>query len=301
MPVPLDVITRKKLILVRQLYQRAVLQAEARHSYVDRIMALIGFDLTIESILKTVVSALNTAVVPKSEYQAIVQQADSELVNAGLLAVQDKAKIQHVRTLRNDAQHKAKYPNDTDVSDCRTYTRDFLTQIILNVWGENFESISLTDVINDPKVKGYLTEAEAELAKGDYRLAVVKAIAGMTWTISHVKNSIVGKIPWNIRAFVVSGSSDRGEKSTEVFETFEHMRDMLMFSTIGVHFPSYLHYKRLTRSIALLAFAQAGNYTVRFKEHEPDVKEAEYIIEFAVNAIIQIESLVGDINKPFGI
>ena len=44
MPITLDVITRKKLILVRQIYQRAVLQAEAQHSYVDRILSLIGFD-----------------------------------------------------------------------------------------------------------------------------------------------------------------------------------------------------------------------------------------------------------------
>lgn len=79
------------------------------------------------------VSSLNTSVVPKTDFQAIVQQADSELASAGLAPIPDKGKIQHVRTIRNDAQHKAKYPNETDVSDCRTYTRDFLQQIVLNV------------------------------------------------------------------------------------------------------------------------------------------------------------------------
>lgn len=48
MPITLDVITRKKLILVRQIYQRALLQAEAQHSYVDRILSLIGFDYRLK-------------------------------------------------------------------------------------------------------------------------------------------------------------------------------------------------------------------------------------------------------------
>lgn len=99
MKITLDEITRKKLILVRQLIQRAILQAEAKHSYVDRIMALICFDLTNETILKAVVSAINSTVTPKSDFQAIIQQADNELVTAGLPPVPDKARIQHVRTL----------------------------------------------------------------------------------------------------------------------------------------------------------------------------------------------------------
>jgi hypothetical protein len=59
MPASLDVITRKKLILVRQLYQRAVIQGEAQHSYVDRIIAVIGFDLSNETLLKAIVSCLD--------------------------------------------------------------------------------------------------------------------------------------------------------------------------------------------------------------------------------------------------
>src|SRR5688572_29635711 len=100
MSISLDVITRKKLILVRQLYQRAVLQAEAQHSYVDRIMAVIGLDLSNETVLKAVVSAIAPAQSPKNEFQAIVKQANDELLRAGLPAVPDQPKIQHLRSIR---------------------------------------------------------------------------------------------------------------------------------------------------------------------------------------------------------
>src|SRR6185436_10046679 len=104
MPVPLDDITRKKLILVQQLYQRAILQAESMHSYVDRIMAVIGMDLANESVLKAVVGALYTKSGAANDFQPVLQQADDLLTKAGLPEVPDKARIQHVHNLRNDAQ-----------------------------------------------------------------------------------------------------------------------------------------------------------------------------------------------------
>jgi len=301
MPIPLDVITRKKLILVRQLYQRALLQSEAQHSYVDRIMALIGFDLSNETVLKAVVGTLEPAKAVDKDFQAVIQQADAALTKASLPQVPDKAKIQHVHSLRNDAQHKAKYPNDTDVSDCRTYTRDFLKQIILDVWNENFRSLSLVDVVQNKVVKSYLTEAETELVNGNYKEAVVKCIAAMDWTFSRVKNSIVGRIPYNTNAFVVAETFGGPKESTEVFKSFMYMRDLIMRLVIGLDFPGYVKYKHITQFTAVISFSEAGNYVTRFKGYDPDVKETEYVFEFATNAVIQIESLVGTIDKPFEI
>lgn len=299
MPVTLDVITRKKLILVRQIYQRALLQAEAQHSYVDRILSLIGFDLSTETLLKAVVGALDPRQTPSSDFQGVLQQAERLLVAANLPVPPHKAQIQHVRALRNDAQHKAKYPNDTDLNDCRTYTRDFLKQTILDVWGEKFESISLVDVIQDVRVKTFLTDAETELAKGQYRNAVVKAIAAFDWTLIKVKDSIVGKISPFAKAIPVVDSFGRTHESTEVFDAFQHMRDVVMRSVIGMSFPGYLRFRQITRSVALLSFAESGNYQSVFKGHKPDLAETEYVVEFATTSIIQIENLVGEIEKPF--
>lgn len=300
MPVTLDVITRKKLILVRQIYQRAVIQAEAKHSYVDRILALVSFDLANETVLKAVVDTLDPSKTGDNRFQAIIQQADTILANNGLPPVPDKAKIQYVHGLRNDAQHKAKYPNDIDVSDCRTYTRDFLEQLVASVWAVSFESLSLTDIVNDQKVKGYLVEAESELAKGDYREAIIKSIAALNWTFDKVKDSIVGRIPYYTKAFVITETFGEAYPSTEVFEAFQHMQELLMRSLIGLNLPDYLQYKRLSSSVIRdVSFYEDGHYSVMLGEHDADVKEAEYIVAFAINTVIQIESLVGDINKPF--
>jgi hypothetical protein len=300
MPIALDLITHRKLILVRQLYQRALLQAEARHSYVDRILALIVFDLTNETVLKAVVAALDASKPPATDFQPIIQQADNLLAAATLPPVPDKAKIQQVHALRNDAQHKARYPNDTDVSDCRTYTRDFLEQLILNVWGQKFESISLTDVVQNGKVKGYLVEAKEGLAKSDYVHAVIEAEAGLSWTLDKINNAIVGRVPWDVGALVVSNRSNRTTNSREILRAFGEMRDILVRSVIGLDFPTYLRYRQMVDSVVRgIEFMKDGNYNVSLAGNTPGGNDAEFVVGFAINAVIQVGSLVGDIEKPF--
>ena len=299
MTISLDIITRKKLILVKQLYQRALIQAELVHSFADRILALICFDLTNETILKAVVSSLNSYKVPANDFQGILQQDDNELASAKLPLVPSKVQILHIRTLRNDAQHKAKYPNEVDVSDCRTYTRDFLRQIILDVWEEDFDSISLIDEVQNTKVKQFLVEAESTLKAGDYVESVIKTIVSFDWTLSKIRESLVGRLPWRINSFIVSDSFDRTEKSKDVYDSFKRMQDLLMKTIIGLHFAGHLKFTKLTRSVGFISFAADGSYVTLLKGHKPTQEEAEFILDFATNAIIQIESLVGDIDNPF--
>jgi hypothetical protein len=192
MPLSLDHITQKKLVFVTQLYQRALLQAQSQHSYVDRVIAVIEFDLTIETVLKIVVLAFDASKTPAGDFQGIVSQADGLLIKAGFAGIPDKAKIQQVRTIRNDAQHKARYPNESDVSDIRTYTRDFLTQLLVDVWGIRLEELSLVSAIANAPVKGHLMDAQADLSKAQYTDSVIKTILGFERATGKVRAAIAG-------------------------------------------------------------------------------------------------------------
>jgi len=110
------------------------------------------------------------------------------------------------------------------------------------------------------------------------REAVIKTIAAYTWTTLLIKTSMVGKVPYSIRAIVVSESFNKTTRSREVFNVFEHMRDILMHSIIGVSFPGYLKCKQITEKVGHVGFMMDG--VIR-------------------NTIIQIENLVGDMEKPF--
>jgi hypothetical protein len=295
MSVPLDVITRRKLILVRQIYQRAMVQSENLHSDFDRIMSLIAFDLASETVLKAVVGALEPSKTADKDFQAIIQQADALLLKNGLPDVPDKAKIQHVHGLRNDAQHKAKYPNNSDVSDARTYTRDFLQQLVLNVWDKDFSSLSLVELIRNPDAKTFLTEAEVKLQEGKPTQASLQAIAGFEPALNKAIAALVGLTPF------FSGATERSDRVdlSGVYQEFESIRKTIAMPIIGLDIPTYLKYKSLTSYMGVAHFG-GGLIDTFISGPEPSAEDAEFIVGYAVNSVIQIESLVGDVEKPFG-
>jgi hypothetical protein len=263
-------------------------------------MSIISLDLCNETILKAVIGSLTTET-PKNEFQKIIQQADHLLATASLPAVPDRAKIQQVHTLRNDAQHKARYPNETDVNDCRTYTRDFLRQITSDVWGKQFDSISLVDAVRNDKVKGYLEEAERELSPGQYVNAVIKSLAAFSWTFSEMKTSIAGHLPRDIRGLVVTYGFGEQRESQEVFQVFDHMRHTLMRSVIGIGYAGYRKFVGIREHFGSVSFMADGHYESTLKGYVPTVEEAEFVVNFVTDGILQIETLVGDIENPFEI
>jgi hypothetical protein len=298
MLISLDVVTRKKLILVKQIYQRALIQSQAKNSYVDRIFAVVGFDLANETVLKAVVSSLNPSKNLANDFQGVLSQAETELT-AKSVTIPDKVKIQHVRTLRNDAQHKAKYPNESDVNDCRTYTRDFLTQTFFDVWGESFESISLVDIIQDATAKNLLAEAEQSFIKGDYRETVVKSMVAFKTMIGGFADSITEHISSWVKGIVITESFKEAKSSEDMLRAFMRTRELVAFQTIGISSQEYLKYKRFTRFIRI-SIAQAGNYTVNFSsQNAPTKEEAEYVFNFVTKAIVLVESLDEDVTKAY--
>ena len=297
MPIPVDPITRKKLILVKQLYQQAVVQSTSQHSVVSRIMSVIVFDLTIETVLKAVVGSLDTSKVPAGKFQGLIQQSDILLAKADCSPVPDKANIQHVHSIRNDAQHKARYPNESDVSDCRTYTRDFLQKIITDVWGLAFDKISLTDIIRHDKVREFLIDAEAALSQGDYPQAVQHAAYGLTWALNCVKTAVLGSTPVEARGIIaIDRDGKRIGRWGEIglYDAFRRTQEILLHVALGMNYAHYVRYKRIAGDVF---FTKTLVYTQGRKE-SIDANDAEFVVAYCIDTVVQIESRVGSLDAP---
>ncbi len=300
MPVSLDIIIHKNLILIKQIYQRAVVQSASLHSDVDRILSLISFDLANETLLKNAITAVDSRAEIVSNLKTLIKTANDVFSKSipSIPPVPDAQKLRRVRDIRNGAMHDAKYPTTADINDCRTYTRDFLQQLVSNVWDKDFNSIRLTDAIQHAEVKEFLVKADKHLNAGAYADAVIQAKAGLELAFGRVKSSIVGNMPREVDSLVVAEGKDI-QPSREMFNTFKTMRDAVVQSAIGLEYASYKHYQCLTEHI-FIAYYGAGKIEAAISGQEPQAEDAEYVVDYAVNAIIQVESLVGDIDKPFG-
>ena len=192
MAITPDQITNKKLILIKQMYRRAVILSSREHSMVDRIMALIAFDLTIETVLKTVIISLDASKTSNDSFPGLISKTNKLLTSKNMMTIPDERHIQHVHSLRNDAQHKARYPSKTDLDDCRVYVRDVLKIFINNVYGTDFEAITQTELVSNNEIRQHLVDAEEYFKNGDFQKSSELANVGLQKAIDRAGKPYVG-------------------------------------------------------------------------------------------------------------
>lgn len=224
MALVLDPITRKKLVLAKQLYQRALVQSAASHSSASRLLTVVIFDLSAETALKAAIRAVNPAKTPPDNFDAVIQQANDAFSKAGVGAVPDEMNIRNVHGIRNRAQHEATYPNEADVNDCRTYTRDFLRNLCSSVWQVDFDTLTLTELVTHKETHRHLADAEPALDRREYKEAAKLANAGLHWALLLVRGAIVGRSLSFARSFVMDDSLRAyrsGSSGRDAFTAFE--------------------------------------------------------------------------------
>ncbi len=299
MALPTDTITQRKLVLTKRLFHHAVVQSNSVHSPVSRIISIIGFDLSSETMLKTVVAGLETTKPPADAFQPLIDQADRLLQANSLGTLPDRTNLQYVHSIRNDAQHKAKYPNETDVGDCRAFTKGFLQSVVQQVWGIDFDCLSMADLVRNTSAKQYLLQAEAEYARGDYQKALDNAAAGLTLVLNRVQRGIVGD-PHDpfVKAFVMADQFGRDMKpSTKIYDAFAKIQRTTLFLALGMSLPDYMRFADLAGTTV---FTIDGNFHRAGGKLQVGEKDAEIALAYTSSTVVEIEERVGDVERPFG-
>ena len=294
MAISINLATNRKLLLVKQLFQQAVTISKVRHSEVSRITAIVIFDLSVETMLKTIVPAI----APRKEenlaerFQPLVEQCDAAMTKADLGQLPDKDQIRLTHTIRNDAQHKARYPTEKEVIECENYTKIFLVNACKQVWGEDFEKISMLDVIQHPETKDILSKAEAAIAEKNYSSALMHAQVGLDIAIERVGSVFVRNTSDLAR------SIDKAELSTETLRFLDEVRKLSILYALGINHIEHLRYEK-TCGCVIPSYFGGGVVTGCIVGLIPQPDDVEFAINYAINTVAQIEEYAGNLDKPF--
>jgi len=159
--------------------------------------------------------------------------------------------------------------------------------------------MSLTDIVKHEGVKDYLVEAENALNAGQTNEALIKAEAGLKTALGFIRSAIVGRMDSHANPNLNYVSWDKTQAST--YALLETMRDHIVRATVGLNFSDYMRYSQIVRSVIQgLAFFGDGKYSVAVTGKTVSAKDAEFAVAYAVNAVIQIENVVGSLDTPFG-
>ncbi len=299
MTIPADAITLRNLALARQLFQHAVTQA-AHDTLTARILAVMSFDLATETLMRAAIGSLDVARTPADGFIGLVQQMDSLLAAGSLGPLPDRGNIVQVHSVRNDAQHRARQPSRTEVSDARTYTRDFMRKVTELVWDLDIESVSLVDLVSHPRLRECLGNAERHFQAGEFTQSAEQACTAVTLAFEYVENSIVGRLPGFIGGFVMHDSFGKpagSHDSRGMLQAFERMRDTVLISTLGLSYPDQVRFRQLAGSVFFTMDGKAHTHGAKPGLSEA---EAEFVLAHAIGAVHQIEATVGDVERPFG-
>jgi hypothetical protein len=314
MTVTADVITKRKLILAKQLYQRAVVQAATQRGASGRIMAVIGFDLAVETALNAVLASLDASKQPERNFPSLMQVCEEAMSRHDLGSLPDRRNILRVHDLRNDAQHKAKYPNEEDVGDCRTYTRDALDKLAGQVWGISFQNISTIDVVQNTIAHTLLTRAQEHFANGEHSKAVLYSATAFQQYLERATDILVCDPIIDGCTVVTQNSEGELTPDRALQGKLEHMRVKLALTALGLSAGSYFHLRAISpRYTGIQApteawhhfrdgedaanFEPAGIEAFGWEEVENvSEEEAEFAISFCADSVAEIEMQLGHLR-----
>ncbi|BDQ31142.1 hypothetical protein NZNM25_01460 [Nitrosopumilus zosterae] len=297
--IPTDSVILKKLALSKQIFQRGLIHSQSETN-VDKLMAVILFDLSTETVLNAIITSIDSSKTPSDGFPSLLNQVESMLTSATLGGIPDRANILRVHSIRNDAQHDARYPNNSEVSDCQTYTRDFLKKIVEQVWGLNFEQISLADLIQNEKIKNILKDADLALERKEIQTAINESVMGLEKTLSIVGGSLVGgSLTYLFDQIVTTSSFDGMKGNDEITRSFKKIQETLRFVSLGLDYSKYLKFKSITGQ-PLFTLGNDKPKDFFDQKKDPALNDAEFVVAFAIDSVLLIEEKVGDIDKPFG-
>lgn len=277
----LDSIARRRLVLAKQVYQRALALAHGAVSAVDGTLAVIEFDFALETIVKSVFRAFDQQHQMPESLTKLVGATNSLLQAQGYPPIAGAQNIHRVRDIRNAAQHEARTPTTDEVNECRTHTHDFLVQVFNAVWGRDFETLSVADFIQQPEVRTLLLEAESCVQKGDYLEAVQRSGAALTKALGCLNVAGMVAIP-----------------DSSLYVPLMSVMEAVNFIALGLNYAQYWRYKQ----VAGANYSDdSGTLHHSGGKEALERADAEYAVAYCDETILEIEGRVGNLDTPFGV
>lgn len=284
MTVQVDKTTLKKLFLVKRVYQQAEIDTSISVSSHRRLLAIVGFDWSIETVLKAILSQLNPTVYLQNINFAKLISAANKALEESNLDLPHQANIGIVRELRNSAQHTASIPSVNDLNDCRTYTRDFLRKIYIVVWNEDFDRFSLASAIDCEEIRIKLQEAETALAEKRFNNAIFAAAEALK----------LGLYKYQRHYWISSDHLDLPNYPylETLVDDIENLYEQFDIMALGVDMSEYYRFKRLTWSFKRLPNGVIVDLNSGTSEPAEE-NDAYFAVSFCTNTMLHIQERYG--------
>ena len=264
-------------------------QLEDARNYADKIIGLISLDLAVETLLKIIAKKHPKS--PKElNFTGLIEQTKSFLSENNFGSFPDEANIRKVRSRRNQAQHEAESPNDRSLSDCRTYTLDFLTKLICQIWNVEFTELNVLELIESGEVRALLTKAYTQLNENKYLSACVSAKMAFDRVVGELRGKIIGM---DASVFYPGRLRGGDEMTTYQFQAIaseiNELKGLVLQALLRID-PADLNRYQITANAIHISTAYDEGHKVLLKRSEFSREEALFVTDFVANVVVDVQA-----------
>lgn len=192
--LPIDDITRKKLLYAKQFYLHGEQHARQQNP-VDRMIAIHQFHIAIEIAIKAVFSKL----FPKEkigfmQFNTIVKKIRPK---CPWLTDSRNEFLEKLNERRNDVQHAAEVLASEHMSEYQIKSEDILEDCLSQQFGVKFDELDVADAVSDERLRQVLVWAGEliYLEEHEYSIAFSKLVYGVASKYVRSRVDIFREVP----------------------------------------------------------------------------------------------------------
>jgi hypothetical protein len=290
---------KNQLLSIKRVYCIARDLYAPKADEASRIIAVVLFDYVAESALKTLLWNLpSTKAKPKKDptFPDLWDKVD-ELSGEGPLPL--KFEIMSLHDLRNLTQHRKAVPSSEDVHQHTTHVASFLRHVFSKFFELDFDTLTLSSLVLDPRLRAQLEAAETHLVAGRHREAVEEAAKAL-----HKAGQMAGDVTgigrdgaWTY--FSLSASHGWNQFSRDQQQVLERigswidgltrqLQEALWALAVGGDWAGYMSY-RAVAPLVLLSLSESVDVI-----HKVDVyseEQARAVLDYALNQILRLQGM----------
>ncbi|KOV35654.1 hypothetical protein AB0420_35960 [Streptomyces caelestis] len=252
MPQSLTPLTAQRLAYIRFIYQEGIEQS--RQPSVLSARALTSFHDAVENFLGLVVEQLEVDVRKAPDFLGYWEVIKPKL------ELPSKAAMKRLNDWRVALKHNGSFPSEHQIEQSRTVVADFFTTVTPKVFGVDFDSVEMVDLITQDETARLVREAQTHADVGDY----VAAMAGLSLAFNALRKHYAGEyteFSWAQKPFSFGPSlshtdeprADNGDHHVRRLHKLSviatEVREAMQVLSLGLDFPSYTRFKTITPQV----------------------------------------------------
>jgi hypothetical protein len=279
-----------------------MLRARADARRPEPLCALCVLDLhdAAETFVRVIADVHHADVRSKhyfSDYWGPIQQKTG--VDLGF-----KASMTDLNTMRNSFKHSGLASPKTECDSIVARTEEFLRENSVKFLGVPFEQVSIADLIQWPKTRAALAEAEAALGIGDYQRALDYTAVGFRLLMSEYSAAQQSRYPWilpgpptvRVRTGGLYGAeADLEGLAESANAAIAEIHDDLRLLALGIDAVRGEHLRLIGPHVTQL-WDGMGSLILNHRDTAPTEADTRSCFDFAIESALRLQTIAAHLG-----